>query len=302
MQSVTTTSRVQSSRWCFTLNNHTPLDEQTLRLLGESVKYLIFGREIGESGTPHLQGFLLLDKNHSLAKVKRLFPSNPHLEVARSPSHVAAAYCKKDHDYEEFGSCPAAPIQRTNRYDAFRDWVQQHEGRPTLGDVAQHYPSIALTSGRVQQFIDLLRNDTVFTPGEYRPHQLALATRLAEPAESRKILFVIDPAGNTGKSWFVDYFASTHDEVQILSHGRREDLAFAIDERKSIFFFDLPRSAGEFLPFILLEQLKDRRIFSNKYESRVKKLTAIPHVVVFMNEYPDMSKLSADRYDIVYWS
>jgi len=296
------TPRVQSTRWCFTLNNYTSLDEDSLRLLGESVKYLVFGREQGESGTPHLQGFLLLHKNHSLAKVKTLFVGNPHLEVARSPSHAAAAYCKKDHDYEEFGSCPAEAPQRTNRYEAFRDWVQQFEGRPTLGDVAQHFPSIALTSGRVSQFIDLLRNDDVFVPGEYRPHQQALSDRLGEPAESRKIIFVIDPAGNTGKSWFVDYYAGTHPEVQILSHGRREDLAFAIDERKSVFFFDLPRSAGEFLPFTVLEQLKDRRIFSNKYESRVKKLAKIPHVVVFMNEYPDMTKLSADRYEIVYWS
>jgi len=294
--------RVQGTRWCFTLNNYTDDDVTNLRVFANGTKYLIFGREVGEEGTPHLQGFTILHHNHSLSGLKRLLGNRYHFETARSPSHTALAYCKKDGDFEAFGREPSSPQGTTNRYELFRDWVISHEGRPTMGDVANEFPSIALGSNRVQQFIDLLRNDDVFVPGEYRAAQQLLANRLAEPPCSRKIIFVVDPAGNTGKSWFVDYYAGTHDGVQILSIGRREDLAYAIDERKSIFFFDLPRSSGQLLQYIILEQLKDRRIPSNKYESRVKRLAVVPHVVVFMNEYPDMTLLSSDRYEIMYWS
>ena len=39
-------------------------------------------------------------------------------------------------------------------------------------------------------------------------------------------------------------------------------------------------------------------VFSAKYESRVKRYNAM-HVVVLMNHDPDMTKLSADRHNIV---
>lgn len=293
----------QSKRWCFTVNNYDPLDEESLRLLGLSCKYLIFGREVSSTGTPHLQGFVLFETNYRFAAVVALFPNGTHLEVAKAASHTAAAYCKKDHDFEEFGSCPAAP-GKTNRYDDFRDWVITFGRRPTMAEVAAEWPSIFLQSGRVQLFIDFIYPQLQEPPGEYRPYQESLATLLSSPdPDSRKILFVVDPVGNSGKSWFVDtYYRSRPDDVQILSVGKREDLSYAIDDRKRVFLFDLPRSACEFLPYVLLEQLKDRRVFSNKYESRMKMLINPTHVVVFTNEYPDMTKLSADRYEIIVWN
>jgi len=47
--------------------------------------------------------------------------------------------------------------------------------------------------------------------------------------------------------------------------------------------------------------LKDRFVFSPKYDSKTKWLSNQPHVVVFMNEHPDMTKLSHDRYRIINW-
>jgi hypothetical protein len=46
-----------------------------------------------------------------------------------------------------------------------------------------------------------------------------------------------------------------------------------------------------------LEELKNGYVFSPKYESKNKSFPT-PHVVVLMNETPDRSKLSADRYSI----
>jgi len=302
----TSAANKQSTKWCFTTNNYTDVDQTVLHNLGndDGTKYLIYGREVGELGTPHLQGFVLFTSNKRFNAVKNLLPSGSHIEAAVGTPHQASEYCKKGHSFDQFGVLPNAK-GKNNRYTDFRDWILCQPSKPTSAEIATEFPGIFLSSNRVQEFVDLIYpvvpDDRAFT---FRGYQLALGSLLDAPAESRKIIFVIDPVGNSGKSFFVERYALSHPETtQILSIGRREDLSFAIDERKSIFLFDLPRSTGEFAPYTIFEQLKDRRIFSNKYQSRMKILTApAVHVVVLMNEYPDMTKLSADRYNIIVWN
>ena len=40
-------------------------------------------------------------------------------------------------------------------------------------------------------------------------------------------------------------------------------------------------------------------ISSGKYQSDIKSLDETPHVVVMMNEHPDMKKFTEDRYDVM---
>jgi len=65
-------------------------------------KYLIYGKELGANLTPHLQGFVILDKKVRLGGVKKLHP-RAHWEVTKGTSDQAADYCKKDGDYYESG-------------------------------------------------------------------------------------------------------------------------------------------------------------------------------------------------------
>jgi len=304
MQSVR--SYPQSNRWCFTTNNPDPFTETYLSNLAqeETVKYLVYGREVAPTtGTPHLQGFVIFSTRLRLSAVKQKLPVGSHLEIARGTSQEASVYCKKEYDYEEHGELPGPP-GKTNRYESFRDWVLEQSDKPCAAVIAREFPSIFLTSGRVDAFVDAIYPRRVDeSPFTYRGYQLALGEILDAPPHPRKIIFVVDTTGNSGKSWFVKKYSNSHpDSCQVLSVGKREDLSYAIDESKSIFLFDLPRSSSEFLPYTVLEQLKDGRLFSNKYQSKMKLLHApCAHVAVFTNEYPDMSKLSVDRFQIIDW-
>ena len=52
-----------SKRWCFTLNNYNQEDIDHLNSHGSDVSdFLIFSEEVGESGTPHLQGYIEFKK------------------------------------------------------------------------------------------------------------------------------------------------------------------------------------------------------------------------------------------------
>jgi len=101
-----------AKHWCFTWNNYTNDDKQRLgttatQLLESGrIVYLVYGEEIGDSGTPHLQGFITFNKRTTLQATKRLLSPTVHLEQARGTPVQASQYCKKDGSYKEFGTCP----------------------------------------------------------------------------------------------------------------------------------------------------------------------------------------------------
>jgi hypothetical protein len=64
-----------------------------------------------------------------------------------------------------------------------------------------------------------------------------------------------------------------------------------------MLLMDCPRSRVECMQYHFLEDIKDGRVHNSKYESYTKRLKPC-HVVVFMNELPDSTKLSSDRYVI----
>jgi len=299
----------QSANWCFTINNPVATDYAQLTAYGPTAKYLIYSDEVGDTGTPHIQGFLIFSKRVRRTTVKAILP-RAHLEASKGTAAQASEYCRGGGNTGKplsanvvvFGQLPNVP-GTTNLYESFRNWVLEQPIKPSAALVAYKYPSLFLRNGRTQVFIDAIYPTAAAVGAACRPYQQGLADILDQPPNPRKIIFVVDPVGNSGKSWFANNYFRSHPEfTQILSIGKRDDLAFAIDERNHVFFIDLPRSTSEYLQYSILEQLKDGRVFSTKYESRVKWLVNDAHVIVLMNEYPDMTKLSQDRYELIVWN
>lgn len=90
---------VTGRRWCFTLNNYTEEDIVSIRGLIENdvVSFIITGKEVGNSGTPHLQGYLELTRKKTLVGVKSLIGIiRIHLEKARGTPVENIEYCSKE--------------------------------------------------------------------------------------------------------------------------------------------------------------------------------------------------------------
>lgn len=97
----------KSRYWCFTLNNYDEGDIATLRNIMDGsalVSYLVFGREVGENGTPHLQGYVEFTTRWDLRRCQRSFLMGAHFEQRRGTPQEASDYCKKDGDWEEVGT------------------------------------------------------------------------------------------------------------------------------------------------------------------------------------------------------
>lgn len=79
--------------WCFTLNNYT--EDEITQVNGIECKYLVYGKEVGANGTPHLQGYIYFKNARKFAGVKTCFPQRVHLEAAIASAEKNIAYCKK---------------------------------------------------------------------------------------------------------------------------------------------------------------------------------------------------------------
>lgn len=280
--------------WCFTLNNYTDDDIERLNALDQEVDYLIYGKEVGASGTPHLQGFVTfrtrIRRRSAIEKI-----GQAHFSIARNIDQ-AIEYCKKEGDFVEVGNRPRGQGSRSD-LDDFKAAVVGGEHdmvvlRSKFSEVVARFPKFC---------VDFLQDNLPKKIVELHPlkdWQSQLYNDLQRQADDRKIIFIIDFMGNTGKSWFSHYYCHHHSNAQVMLPGKKADMAYMLNPLIRVLFIDAPRSKqGDYLQYDFLEDVKNGFVFSTKYECRVKQLQKV-HVVVMMNEEPDRTKLSEDRFDI----
>jgi len=97
-----------SKYWVFTLNNYT--DAELVNCKGlfskpeKKVSYLVIGLERGDSGTPHIQGYVEFLTRSTAATVRDTLGGRAHIELRRGSGAEAANYCKKDGTFFEYGT------------------------------------------------------------------------------------------------------------------------------------------------------------------------------------------------------
>lgn len=93
----------RARNYCVTLNNYT--EDEYKNFCECNCKYIVVGREVGESGTPHLQIYIEFNEGISMTQLKkRLLCNKLHCEKRMGTAEQASDYCKKDGDFFEKGS------------------------------------------------------------------------------------------------------------------------------------------------------------------------------------------------------
>lgn len=131
---------------------------------------------------------------------------------------------------------------------------------------------------------------------ELRPWQQNIEKICCEEPDDRSVYWLWDN-GNTGKTSFCKYMAVKYNAL-IFNNGAFKDIAYAIPLNPRIVIFNITRDLEEKVNYSAIEAIKDGMIFSAKYESGMKLFNS-PHVIIFANFPPDLSRLSSDRWKII---
>jgi Putative viral replication protein. len=196
-----------SLRWVFTINNPTEDDDQRCANYAEQhCKYLVVGKETGDTGTPHLQGFLILNNSQRLSHLRSNLSARGHYEPARGTSQQASNYCKKDGDFNEFGALPSSQGKRSD-FDQFRAWVEEQTETPNEREIARAFPGLFTRyKQRLIELVKHLRPQPVLCGGTLHEWQRQLHDVLVEEPNDRSIIFTVDSEGNKGKTWFAKIY------------------------------------------------------------------------------------------------
>jgi len=114
------------TRWCFTINNPTLADEFDR----QEFVYLIVAKEVGESGTPHLQCFGVTKRRLYLTGFKKICP-RAHVEKCWGTNAQASNYCKKGQ--QSHAEWKAQGIQGPN-YGLNADYFEHGEMPGEIGE------------------------------------------------------------------------------------------------------------------------------------------------------------------------
>ncbi|QMW68933.1 replication-associated protein [Crucivirus-474] len=313
-------------KFCFTLNNYEDADLAriaNLVLIPGRIKCLIYGKEIGELGTPHLQGYVVYVNPVRYSAVKADISPRIHVEKQKCKLNQKAwDYCDKGRDFPSDVAKNEWP-ECKNREDWHLNWEGLHFGTP---------PADAGVGGGRGKRMDLTRmkslilgHDTwaavladerlddclarhmqwareiysnrlvVALPTfDLRKWQSDLLVELHAPVDPRKVIVYVDVEGGTGKSTFARILARNFGAY--CPPNKLVEAAYAYTGQK-IILFDFARSSQEHINWGLIESLKNGSIFSTKYVP-VHKQFDHPHMVIFTNSEPDLTKLSRDRWDV----
>jgi len=258
-----TRTNSRSRGWCFTLNNYTQeeLEEIKTQIHSKCIKYIL-GDEVGESGTPHIQGWIYFKNGVSFESVKKI-NGRAHWEKARGSMEQNKKYCSKENVIAMEGIV------------TFKDKLLEKLKLRYLGVEWKPWQ---------KEVIGLLETEpdtrTINWICDYEGNQgKSFLTKFV--ALHRELIIADGKKDNI--------FNQINNQLNP-KNGEGKEFDTVI--------LDIPRSSEGYVNYGVLEQIKNGLVYSGKYEGGLCLFDNV-HVIVFANFMPDRSQFSEDRWNII---
>ncbi len=255
-----TTCSFQAINWVMTYNNY-PKDifDQIEQVLIPLCSKYVFGKEIGEEGTPHIQGAFILKKKKRQGEIYNLFKAKFYLDKMKG-KWAHQSYCTK-----ELG-------------DKLTNVIFKAEKRPKKILKFEQLNAWELKIDHI------CRNEQA----DDRPIMWFFSKmgNVGKTTFCKYLHLTYDCCVIGGKA--------TDSKHRIASYIDKSE-----DKRApEIVICPIPRSLDEnFFSYEGLESIKDMFFNSGKYEGLEVNDNA-PHMFVFANQPPEFAKCSPDRWDV----
>lgn len=302
--------------------------ERFQRYVTDNARLAVAGSEVGErTGRHHRQCYLELPRTQrfnsvvsSLRDVLGMcereagFRTSIYIRPANGTRSENFAYCTKSGDFWEFnpkGVDWSKETSRGHRDDLVkaRKRIEKAASQPyaswdeiisdsRLDGVRARYPqwvreTFDLSLSRVNRVLRAEKFD--YESVVLRPWQQSVVDIIECEPDVRKIYFVVDEVGNSGKTFLIGYLQSIYRGVERFGPVDSRDIAYSLMGPR-VAIFDYPRKLHESAyNYTMMEAIKDGCVHSSKYVPRLKEFPP-PHVFVFCNHRPLLNVLSGDRY------
>lgn len=246
--------------WVFTLNNYTEQEYTQIKSL-VGVSKGIVGKEVGENGTPHLQGTITFKKAYRLTALKKLLP-RAHWEACKAVD-ASWNYCMKDGSWEKLGN----QVTVTTRV------IVDDLKKISFGDLTEK-------SKKLVEAINELPDDFRTINWIYDAVGNSGKTLISKYYnDNYEDVLVVCGKGDRIKHSITSYCESTRRSPKLI-------------------IWDLPRDTKH-ISYTGLEEVKNGLFFNTRYEAKIVRYNP-PKIVVFANFLPDECALSSDRWNIIY--
>lgn len=256
---------IRSRKWCFTLNNYNELDLKNLVSVLETRKHrYIIGEEIGEQGTPHLQGYIEGTNAISFDTLCKWCPKG-HYEPCKGSTKQNVNYCSKDGKFHT--------NINVNKYIDKIEYClnlqyKEVKWKPFQQDIIERITSNEPDDRKINWFYDINGN----VGKSFLCKYIALKFENVIISEGKK--------------------DNVYNQVLTLYSSENYDIT-----KRMVIILDISRHNQDFINYGCIESLKNGCIYSGKYEGGTC-IFPPPFVFIFSNCEPDYEKWSEDRYNV----
>jgi hypothetical protein len=283
--------------WCFTINNWT--DDHIKNLDETECQYIIYGKEEGEKEeTPHLQGYIQLKTKKRLTGLKKITPK-AHWEIAKGDGASNVKYCSKQGKVAERG----VMVQQGKRKCDMVDCVKMTLNKTATEEILdKHGAGYILNKRKIDDIANTINGENNMKTLKKNAELVSLRDWQQETIDilleqnDREVLFIVDIDGGNGKSFLTKYLIAKYNAI-MFDNGKSTDIKYGY-EGQGIVVFDLVRASQEHINYEIIENIKNGMFFSSKYQCVQKVYVENPKIIVMMNQLPDKSKLSIDRFNV----
>jgi len=271
------------------------------------IKEWIYCNEQGDSddGYEHSHIAITFVKKVKLTNARVFDFNNQHPRIESCKKWPAAVtYCMKEGKYTA-----NFDVTKFQGISALVDKIVESKSaieavKSCANSLKEVIPIITIYNNKGYVMDEELKNELL--NAEFRPWQATLFDMMLNENDRRKIHWVCETTGNTGKSYFCDIMEVKymHECIIIAATGSLRDIADVIRNWMDqgnvprYVLIDLPRTYEDRDSiYTILESLKNGRLTCTKYKGTTLRFKS-PVVCVFSNFSPDLSKCSLDRWDL----